>query len=794
MQTFSGLNEAGIRDLFQWQGYTKPAVPMQDVEPRVNQEPLGASGRAHYSGFIQFDELNAKLVGNLGLQMFDNMYRTDPHVRRNILAVWSPIAGASWEVVPFGGDDATDADRYAAELCEWALWTNMKPNFTAHLATLGPVLLRSGFAPFEQIWQTAEYKGKKVVVPRKLDLRLPRTVWRRFQDEYGQLTAIEQLLPNSAVVQIPASELLYYRIQIEGDNWEGTSLLRQAFKPWYFKEHLEKIDAIGQERKAVGVPLVYPPTGAKRELKEEVETALANLHVNDTGYLILPGPKQGAGVDPAEGWLAEVITFDSSSGDTIQKSIEKQVEAISAAFLADFLELGHHQVGARATAEVQDDPFLTFVGALGDVVTEQPNELIARIAKLNVPGITGPPKLKIALHDDASLSELASFIQLLVASEALTVDPELEDYLRQRADMPPANPKIRAEKLAQAKLGRERSAQGLDANGQTPHEQETGEGPGGSAEKAPGGKPPQPAGAPADVKPGGMPAVDDKSHSGADPADTKNGPPVKPGRQLDTADGDPVTAPWYERLLSQGKLKEALDTARDQMQAACTPAAHRQAESIVASVTLGAKPDLTPSDELVSTIQSELERLYGVGAQTVQDELAKQHRVLGTRPTHQLDDTGPLGGLGAKFANMRQRAQLAAQNVVNEVYGRVHRSAIAAIKGSKSTQDLANEAADGALRVEALTNASAAVNEGRNDAASANRPDVAGGIYTSVMDANTCDVCASTDNGEVQTPEELETMGPPNPDCAGGDKCRCMIVWVLSEDPRAIEVLSEGIA
>jgi hypothetical protein len=778
-----GVSTAGLKDLFGWQGFTRPAPAMKDVAPRADQEPLGASGRAHYSGFIQFDELNAKLVGNLGLRVFDNMYRTDPHIRRAILACWSPIQGASWEVEPYGGDEATDADRYAADLVKWALWVNMKPNFLGHLATLGPVLLRSGFCPFEQLWMTTEFRGKKVVVPRKLDLRLPRTIWRRFQDEYGELSAIEQLLPNSAVVEIPASELLYYRLASEGDNWEGTSLIRQAFKPWFFKEHFEKIDAIGQERKAVGVPVVYPPVGVTKVLKEEVETVLANLHVNQAGYILMPGPKAAANVDAEQGWTVEIVKFDSSSGETVQKSIEQQQMAISASVLADFLELGHHQVGARATAEVQDDPFLTAVGALGDVVKEQPNELAERIARLNVPNIEGPPTLKVALHDDASLSEIATYVKELIAAEALEPDPALEDYLRQRADLPPADPKIRVEKEESKKAARALAAQGIDPK--APQLRMIGPGKAAGGEGGAGGNDPK------DEGQGG--------HEASPAREAKNGPPK--GKQLlDTADGDPPTAPWYERLLSQGRLKDALDTCREQMQDAATPAARHAAQGIVASVVMGTKPDLTPPEALVSALQSELERLYGVGYGTVQEEIAKQHRVLGTKPTHMLADEpippgrGPLGAAGARLARARERAKLAAQNIINEVAARVNRAAINAISGAGKLSDIANEAADGQLRVEALTNASASINEGRGDAAIANMPDVVGGIYTSVLDEKTCDPCAATDSGEVQSPDELEVLGPPNPNCDGGDRCRCMIVWVLTEDPRAQEALSEGIA
>lgn len=771
---FADLNISGLKDLFSWQGRTAPAPDPNTTAPRTDGVPIGGSGRAHFNGFIQFDELNARLVGIEGLRVFDNMYRTDPHIKRNVLAVWSPIQGASWEVVPHGGDRATDADRYAARLSEWALMSHMKPNFVEHLATVGPVLLRSGFAPFEQMWMTATWEGKKVVVPRKLDLRIPRTIWKWYQDDYGELTGVEQLLPNAASVEIPASELVYYRLQSEGDNWTGTSLLRQAYKPWFYKEHFEKIDAIGQERKAVGVPVVYPPQGADKITKGQVETVLANLHINQAGYIMMPGPKAGPNVDPNVGWTVEIVKFDSSSGETIADSIDSQKEAIAAAFLADFLELGHHQVGARATAEVQDDPFLTAVAALGDVVIAPANGLISRIAYLNVPGITGPPVLKMSMHDAASLSEIAEYVAKLIEREAMQADPALEDYLRERGDLPPADPKIRAEHEAAQKAGRERAIAGELAPGEAEHD----EGGEGGKAIAPGKTRPQ-------LEPGKA-DPDPKAHGGADPTKATNGP-AKPAKQLDAAPAP--EAVWYERLLEQGRLKQALDTARERMASSATPAAHHAASAIVTAVTHGIAPPMTPPAELVTAIEAELERLYHVGYDTVQIELSRQHDALGTRPTHRLQlaagDGGAFGGLGARLARARERARLAAQNVINEVAAKVQSAAISAVKGPADLQKLADEAAEGQLRVEALNYASSSINDGRADAAAANIPDVVGGIYTSVLDNTTCGPCEAEDTGSVMQPEEAANAAP-NPNCEGREWCRCMIVWILSEDPRAL--------
>src|ERR1700752_1728536 len=117
---------------------------------------------------------------------------------------------------------------------------------------------------------------------------------------------------------------------------------------------------------------------------------------------------------------------------------------VSSSFLTDFLELGHHQVGARATGEVQEDPFLTAInGALLPPVIPPWNRFIDRIRQINWPGADGSPTLKLSLNDEASLAEIAAFVAPLVQAGVIQVDPELEDWIRARANMPAANADIR---------------------------------------------------------------------------------------------------------------------------------------------------------------------------------------------------------------------------------------------------------------------------------------------------------------------------------------------------------------
>lgn len=808
-----------IRNLFSNYGNMAPNPDAASTKPPVDEAPIGASGRVHFNGFIQIDEYKTEWVGTKGLELADRMWRSDADIKRDTLATWSPITSATWTVEPYGGDEATDQDRRAAELCQHALFEYMSPNIMIHLAEVGPILIRSGFVDFEQIWKSTTYKGKKVILPKKLDLRLPRTIWKWYQDDDGELTGIVQFLPNAANVYIPATELIHYRLQAEGDNWVGTSMYRHAWKHYYYKEKLELIDAIGQERKAVGVPVVYPPTGASDETKQELETVLANLHVNEVGYVMMPGPKARTDVDESVGWEMEIKTFDSSSSNGIRESIDQQTLKVAGAFIADFLELGHHQVGARATADVQEDPFMTAVKALAELIVQPLNALCARIATLNVPGIEGTPKLTMSLHDEASLSELSTYAQQLFMAELLTADGPLEDYFRNRAGFPAADKETREETEKAKKAGRERAINGgaeqdgADATAAA----ETGEKfnqPGKGAKIKPG---PVKPGKSAEPRGPNDPDREAAPGKASDTSQTRG--PNKPAKGTLNLDNGDLAAPWWEKLLSQGRIREALDAARADMETATRPAAVKAASTIAARARSGSQIEIAqiPQD-LVAAFEQEMRRLYELGYQTVVDEVAKQHLAMGRQPTAiALDDgegeeeaTDEAASVPVKGRRrLKRRSQIAAEHVTNEVARETERAVLAGERSPLALQRRAETAAQNAIRKEALTNAAPSINDGRRDAAlvtaavlaakavanpeapaatgktEAVAPQQLKGIYTSVLDNRTCDYCESADDG-VERDLDDPALEVPNPECSGGEFCRCTVVFVLSGASEAL--------
>lgn len=79
--------------------------------------------------------------------------------------------------------------------------------------------------------------------------------------------------------------------------------------------------------------------------------------------------------------------------------------------------------------------------------------------------------------------------------------------------------------------------------------------------------------------------------------------------------------------------------------------------------------------------------------------------------------------------------------------------------------------------------ASKGTNEAFADGRSAGYEEFAGEVtkvvYSALLDVMTCGNCEAADGEEGNTPEEITAA--PNPDCDGGDRCRCVHVYVFGE-------------
>ncbi len=727
------------------------AAPAEPATPQTVAK--GASGRYNTHGFLDLDEINTGLRGRQGLARFDEMWRTDSDVRKSLTLIVSAMVAGTWDVQEPGDENepASEEEQRATELVRFALFEAMRPKLPAHLWTALTVAGRFGFAPFEQVWKLADWQGREVWVPDTLDLRLPRSV-DRFEQDGSKLAAIEQFAPGTrdgvaiSKTHIPASDLVFYRFGAEGDNWEGQSLLRPAYKHWKYKAAIERIQVMGIERTALGVPTGYPPQGASEDQLDAFAEFLENVRASDATFFMAPGPRADH-TNPGEGWIWEFVTPGASQGDSkaIPDALKYHSDKIAGSVLQEFMRQGMDKVGTNATADTQQDPFLKLCEAIVTIVVEDTinEQLIPRLVDLNFT-VDRYPTLSCSLIDATTLTELATYVKTLSDAGALRPEPTLEAFLRERADLPEADEaaiKAKADEeaaqaQADAELAHAHAVQQIQAKGQT--------------------APP-------------------KQMSLEDMPDAI--------RTLARQDRDLKP---HEADMQLDRIEAAIDGARSRFESAAGPHVLQLARELALEARAGDRiAAADPPEPLITALVTELAALYQTGKATVRDELIAQATGYSTPVTLAAFDRGDVGA--SAIERLRARAVAAADAIRAAIVQALHRTALHRGTGPADLQLAAERAASGALRAAAQDHAAGALNAGRADQADADSDMIAGSYYTSLLDGNRCTHCARADDDVLRPLDDPVRLAhvPPNPDCQGGARCRCMEAFRFKSEAAA---------
>ena len=411
-------------------------VPEDTTKTLLNSlgQEFGASGTKLFGGQI-YEEYNPKLAGQAGLQVFEEMRRSDAQVQATLLAMELPIRSTKWYVQPGetktgeGETEVTDQDKEIAAFVEDALFKRMDITFDDFLRQ-ALTMLPFGFSLFEKVYKE---EGGKIYL-KKLAQRLARSVWKWNREPDGRVGITQFLYMNDegkpANVEIPASKLLVFSFRREGDNFQGVSVLRSSYKPWYIKDTLYKLDAVKHERMAIGIPVLTLPQSHTDNDEAEAEKILSSLRATEKSYVILPN----------KDW--EFKFADMGSGKVIDSkdSIEHHNREIAKNILAQFLDLGAGgKGGSYALSEDQSSLFILSLQAIANQIRDELNRcVIPELVDANFPIVESQTYPSIAYQKlgDVAYDKLATALASLTGGGLLTPDADLEDHLRDMLDLP----------------------------------------------------------------------------------------------------------------------------------------------------------------------------------------------------------------------------------------------------------------------------------------------------------------------------------------------------------------------
>lgn len=411
---------------------------------RIDSREAGRIGQQRWGG-VFYEEFLRDLQGRRGFETFREMSENDDVIGAILFSIEMLIRQASWTVSPGGTEDDDQAAADFVDSCRGDMsmtWTDTVSEILSFLAY--------GWSAHEIVYKRRMGRGKDprlssnhddgLIGWAKLPIRGQDTLYQWEYDEADNITGMTQMpAPSYRAITIPVEKLLLFRTKSRKDNPEGRSVLRNAYRPWYYKKRIQEIEAIGVERDLAGLPMLIAPEGM--DVWNTAKPAMLDALVRGEALVRSLRRDEMEGVVLPQGW--ELKLLSSSGGkrnfDT-NAIIERYDTRIAMTVLADFVLLGHQTVGSFALSSDKTKLFAVAIGTYMDIICEVfNNKAIPALMELNAdkfPHLTAYPKLTHGDVESQDLGALGTYIKTLAEAGVLTPDERLEDYARQQADLP----------------------------------------------------------------------------------------------------------------------------------------------------------------------------------------------------------------------------------------------------------------------------------------------------------------------------------------------------------------------
>jgi hypothetical protein len=398
---------------------------------------LGTSVPSPFTSWVR-REYNRDLFGIKGLRMYDKMRKSDGTVRGTLRLAKTPVLGGQWSMKPASD---SDKDKMIADFV-WQNLTRWMSTSWPQLLTEALLMLDFGYYMFEKVFAPGELvtndpRARGKIVWKKLAPRHPMDVKEWFFDMEGGPLSVDMWAPpvmpggfQGGVFQgymqwtnIPINKLAVFSFDKEAGNIEGISLLRSAYKHWYYKDNLYKIDAIQKERHGIGVPVIQLPAGYNPTDLANADALGRNLRTNDRAHVVLP-----------PNWT---LSFAELSGQPVDciKSIEHHDGEIEKQILGQFLS------PKQKTAEQDQTLFLKATRFTADIVTDVLNSFaIPQLVDMNWAGVQYPMLTVKRIGEQEDWRTTSFSLRNYVGAGIIVPDDVLEAHLREEMGLPPADP------------------------------------------------------------------------------------------------------------------------------------------------------------------------------------------------------------------------------------------------------------------------------------------------------------------------------------------------------------------
>jgi len=423
-------------------------APPKLTQPSGNFSELGRTGLFEHSGYIR-EEFLRELSGTRWNRVVREMLANDPVINAMFFVIEMLVRQVEWEVEP--ASDANE-DQQTAEFFKECLFQDMSTSWAESLAEILS-FLPWGWAYHEVVYKRRGGESRDPAINsrftdgrigwRKWPIRAQESRERWLLDDNGGIQAlIQRPAPQYREIIVPIEKSLLFRTTSHKNNPEGKSLLRACYRPWYFRQKVENFEGIGIERDLAGLPLMAIPAQYLSENASPSEQALATyckelvtaVRNDEQAGLLIPSDVYPETSIPQ--FSFNLAGTGSRRLFDTDKVIARKNQEILMRLLADFIILGHEQVGSFALSSNKTNMFGTALGAWLESISEVINRYaIPRLGKLNGMPAESMPKLKHQDIESIDLGELGEFIKNL-SGAGVRITPDMAAFAVEQAKMP----------------------------------------------------------------------------------------------------------------------------------------------------------------------------------------------------------------------------------------------------------------------------------------------------------------------------------------------------------------------
>lgn len=401
---------------------------------------IGVSGLKMYGGQIH-DEFHKNLRGNRAAKVYREMADNDPVVGGILFAIGMLLREIEWHAEP-REENCSECD-----VEKDFVWDALNDMSMTWQQTLDAIIsfLPYGWSYLETVYKirggpeeddarrrSAFTDGR--IGWRKMALRTQESLVRWDIDDNGGVQAMRQATATGER-PIPIEQALLFRTTVARSNPEGRSMLRNAYRPWFFKAKIEEIEGIGVERDLAGLPVAGVPPEyldeqadqARKDVLAEVKKIVRDIKSDEQQGIIYPRELDEQGNNL---WSLELLSTGGRRAFDTDAIVSRYDQRIAMTVLADFILLGHEKVGSQSLGVSKIELFTTALKAWLDEVAAVMNDYgIPRLMRWNGVANQHWPKLAHAEVEKIDVEKFMKAVEMYARSGGV-IDGELDAHVR----------------------------------------------------------------------------------------------------------------------------------------------------------------------------------------------------------------------------------------------------------------------------------------------------------------------------------------------------------------------------